>query len=77
MSIPIGISGRVTNSDRDEHFVRVEDDTSNTGGFLIFEQWRGSAGPNANGSFDSWVEDRQTLERLFKDAGWQVQWSTP
>ena len=79
MKIPIGVAGAVLNSKHPGHRVRVADDTENTGGFLIFEWWDGSDGPNENRAFDSWVESREVLEAYFIEAGWEVEWeaSTP
>jgi hypothetical protein len=74
MNIPLSVSGRILNSQKDEHFVRVEDDAESTGGFLIFEHWKGSDGPNVDGGFDNWVADQDTLERFFLESGWKVVW---
>jgi len=54
--------------------VLVKDDTQSTGGFLIFEWWVGSAGPNRNDAFDSWVEDKKSLEQFFAESDWVVEW---
>lgn len=75
MNIPLGAEGRVLNSSLSGHVVRVEDDSGNTGGFLVYERWDGSDGPNANGEFDDWVENEASLERYFAEAGWEVEWT--
>lgn len=54
--------------------VRVEDDAANTGGFLVYEWWAGSSGPNENHAFDSWVESTEDLARFMKESGWIIQW---
>jgi hypothetical protein len=74
MKIPLRIEGRVLNSEHIGHMVRVESDRANTGGFLIFQRWSGSSGPNGNGEFDDWVENEASLEDYFSESGWQVQW---
>ena len=74
MEIPCGVVGVINNSEKAGHKVRVADDAETTGGFLIYEWWTGSNGPNEAGAFDGWVEDRGALRRYFEEAGWQVQW---
>lgn len=68
--------GTVTNSEHPNHRVRVVDDSKGTGGFLIFEWWDGSNGPNENRAFDSWVETREDLEAFFREGGWNVEWKS-
>ena len=75
MKIPIGLPGHVTNSEQLGHFVRVDDDRDETGGFLIFEWWEGSDGLDENGAFDSWVETRTDLDAYFQNAGWRIVWT--
>lgn len=54
--------------------MRVEDDSENTGGFLVFERWVDSGGPNNEGAFDSWVENLESLGKFFVESGWDVKW---
>ena len=75
MSIPIGIEGRIENSEHPSHVVLVQNDIVNTGGFLVLESWAGSNGPNENGAFDSWVENIAALEQFFTESGWVIQWN--
>jgi len=74
MRICVDVSGRVLNSTRQGHIVRVKDDRHATGGFFIFESWVGSMRPNAGGAFDFWVESESQLEQFFAEAGWEIQW---
>jgi hypothetical protein len=74
MTIPFGVEGSIVNSSRAGHGVRVEDDRATTGGFLVYEWWTDSDGPNDNGAFDSWVENEGSLERFFAESNWKVQW---
>ena len=74
VKVPIGVEGEILNSDRAGHIVTVADDNANTGGFLIFERWIGSNGPNAEGAFDSWVQSEVDLGKFFAEAGWEVSW---
>ena len=74
MKIPLGVEGEILASEKDGHLVVVRDDSANTGGFLIYERWAGSHGPNAGGAFDSWVENEAQLEAFFAEASWNVSW---
>jgi len=56
------------------HRVKVVDDSVNTGGFLIYQWWDGSNGPNENAAFGDWVENREQLETFFREEGWNVDW---
>jgi hypothetical protein len=75
MTIPLEVEGQVINSSHIGHTVKVADDQEATGGFLIYEWWQESSGPNQNGAFDSWVESEADLEQFFVESGWVVQWS--
>jgi len=77
MSIPINIEGKLLNSEHTDHSVIVRSDAEATGGFLIYEWWMGSTGPNEHGAFDNWVEDETELAAYFDEAGWQVDWDNP
>lgn len=74
MRIPLNAEGRISNSENPAHRVLVRDDRQNTGGFLVIEWWERSAGPNANGAFDSWVESMSSLEQFFAESAWVVEW---
>jgi len=74
MRIPINVVGNIVNSDKVAHRVRVADDADDTGGFLIYEWWGGSEGPNERRGFDSWVENRDDLQQFFAESGWQIDW---
>ncbi len=76
MSIPLGVVGQITSAGKRGHYVRVEDDGPNSGGLLVFEWWEDSDGPNVNGAFDSWVENKLALESFFQQANWVVKWPT-
>lgn len=70
----VGVVGVILNSDKLQHEVRIEDDRENTGGYLVFERWRGSRGPNGDGWFDAWVDDELALSQLLIEEGWQIRW---
>ena len=74
--VVIGRIGVVSGTEHTNHSVRVIDDAANTGGFLIYEWWDGSDGPNENDAFDSWVATREGLEAYFREWGVSVEWKS-
>ena len=74
MKIPFDVEGRILNATRSGHSIRVADDRANTGGFLVYEWWHGSEGPNEQGAFDAWVENEAALVQFFAEARWAVEW---
>jgi len=74
MNIPLEITGSIANSDRPSHKVKVSDVSANSGGFLIYEWWDGSDGPNDNFAFDHRVSDEAALRSYFHEAGWRILW---
>ena len=76
MKITIEVIGTIMNSQHTSHHIRVADDAENTGGFIIYEWWQGSDGPNSNQSFDSWVENKDSLAKFFLESDWDIQWQT-
>jgi hypothetical protein len=74
MMILIEVEGVITNSQHIGHTIKVVDDRESSGGFLIFEWWPGSNGPNQNNAFDSWVENEVALEEFFLESGWVIEW---
>lgn len=69
-----GAVGAIQNSAKSGHMVRIDDDTENSGGFLILEWWDGSTGPNANGAFDSWVDSEAAVSKFLDETGWCIVW---
>ena len=70
-----GAIGAIQNSTKPGHMVRVDDDSANSGGFLILEWWEGSTGPNGNGAFDSWVDNELAMSKFLQETGWCIVWS--
>jgi hypothetical protein len=67
--VPIGVTGKIVSpGDRYGWFVKVEDDAQDTRGYFVLE-WNDSA------SFDCWVENREAVDRFFRETGWKVFWS--
>lgn len=70
--IRIGKTGVVLAGDNMGWQVRVDDDSLNTGGFLILTS-RDFSDPSAE-AFDDRVEDEMALQGYFKESGWLVKW---
>jgi hypothetical protein len=64
----IGKKGRIKNGKYTGFFVRIEDDSQNTGGYLILI-WL-----DANVGYDYWVENLADLEQFMSEAGWDIEW---
>lgn len=71
MDIEIGTVGRIVEGDEAGSYVKVVDDASNTGGYLVLT----SANPDMSDAFDNWVEDRESLSRYFEESRWVVTWT--
>ena len=74
MKHKIGIVGIVTNGEHPNMRIRIEDDSPNTRGFLIYQWWNGSNGPNAENAFDDWVESEDDLSKYLEESGWIIEW---
>jgi hypothetical protein len=75
LDIRIGRTGTIVGGDLRGRgrFVKIEDDSKNTGGFLILtsedREFRGGH------VFDDWVENKADLEGYFRESGWLVEWA--
>jgi hypothetical protein len=72
MEIKIGINGLIEEGNDKGWYVRIEDDSMNTGGYLILIFDSLILRP-ANG-FDYWVDNWKSLELFFKESGWTIKW---
>jgi hypothetical protein len=72
MDIRIGAVGRIVSGDYAGWYVKVQDDSENTGGFLILIS--GDRTFQSGKGFDGWVEGRAMLEGYFRESSWQVEW---
>ncbi|HLJ29058.1 MAG TPA: hypothetical protein VKY85_20275 [Candidatus Angelobacter sp.] len=65
----IGKKGRIKNGKYAGFFVRIEDDSQNTGGYLILI-WQDVPSEG----YDNWVENSADLEQFMCEAGWDIEW---
>lgn len=54
-------------------FIFVEDDYKNTHGYLILLFNHPNRLKSSQG-YDYWAEDKNTVQEIFKEAKWKVQW---
>jgi hypothetical protein len=65
----IGKKGRIKTGKYAGFFVRIDDDSQNTGGYLILI-WKDSP----REGYDNWVENATDLEPFLLEAGWDIEW---
>jgi hypothetical protein len=70
MEVRIGQIGRIVQGDEAGCFVKVEDDTENTGGYLILTAKQ----PSMKDGYDNWVKDREALAGYFRESNWVIEW---
>ena len=72
--VKINTTGIIENSEHSGHQVRIESDVEGTGGYLIYEWWDGSTGPNSESAFDTWVATLDDVSKFIAESGWKVLW---
>jgi hypothetical protein len=65
----IGKKGRIKAGVHAGFFVRIQDDSQNTGGSLILI-WK----DNPSMGYDDWVENLIDLDQFVHESGWDVEW---
>lgn len=65
----IKTKGRILEGKYKNWHIFIQDDTENTGGYLIL-----LSSPNESEGYDDWVENWQSLEGYFREANWKIQW---
>ncbi len=63
--------GKITAGREIGRVVEVVDDTSKSGGFLIFTYADVDRSPEV---FDAWVESIVDVDLYFDESGWEVDW---
>ena len=71
-SLQIEKYGKILEGKLKNWYVFIQDDTKNTGGYLIL--LNASLDPSDSRGFDDWVENWQSLEGYFKEAKWKINW---
>ena len=70
VSIRLGVVGKIVFGDDLGDYIKIEDDSENTGGFLIHR----SANPDFKVGGDDWIENEENLKRYFQESQWRIEW---
>lgn len=62
--------GRILTGENAGLFIFIKDDSTDTGGFLIFQ----AKEPSIENAWDNWAGNLDEVKRFFKFAGWRVEW---
>lgn len=73
MKIKLNTIGKILNGEYQNWYILIEDDTGNTGGYLIliFNQLEIN---ESRIGYDDWVEDYKALEEYLEETGWRIEW---
>jgi len=77
MAIPIEVTGIIRSGEHAGRYVRVQDDSVNTGGYLILIWWSELKSKTGVAGYDDWVENEASLEQYWRHKKWLVEWSAP
>jgi hypothetical protein len=70
-TVRLATLGRIQSGEETGRVVEVLDDTTRTGGYLIFTYADIDRSPEV---FDSWVENLESVEKYFEESGWEIDW---
>jgi hypothetical protein len=70
MDIQLDRVGLIVSGDECGSYVKIVDDSANTGGYLIFT----SSQPDMKTGFDDWVQSYDALLQYVAEAKWKIAW---
>ena len=70
MEIKINTVGRIAEGVETGKFIKILDDSSSTGGFLVLT----SEDLEMKSGHDIWVENLECLNGLFREVKWIINW---
>lgn len=62
--------GKILEGENKGWFIKIIDDTENTGGFYICEFDNAENGQG----FDTWLENEEQVKGYFYESGWKIEW---
>lgn len=68
--IKINTIGKVAEGEDVGAFVKIIDDSKETGGYIILI----SDNQSFDSAYDDWVENMPSLEHYFKESRWVIEW---
>jgi hypothetical protein len=71
MTMRVGVVGKIVSGDERGAYVKIVDDSEDTGGYLILT----SMYPDFRDGNDNWVENRDVLVRFLKESKWIIEWN--
>ncbi|THV59678.1 hypothetical protein EZV76_08925 [Flagellimonas alvinocaridis] len=70
VEVQFGIFGKIITGHNEGWYVKLEDNTDQSGGFYIYEM------PNLEGDngFDTWLESKEDIKSYFDECNWKIEW---
>lgn len=68
--VKINIIGKILQGDDKGSFIKILDDSKDTGGYLVLL----SEQKTFETSFDDWLEDMSALKKYFQESKWVIAW---